>query len=60
LRCSNIDQDFAKEGKEEERGKGRREKGRKEKGKSEGKYTYPPTHHMCMKDFLGNILARRC
>jgi hypothetical protein len=28
-------------------------KGIKEKGKSEGKYTYPPTHHMCMKDFFG-------
>jgi hypothetical protein len=27
------------------------EKERKEKGKSEGKYTYPPTHHMCMKVF---------
>jgi hypothetical protein len=45
LRCNNIDQGYAKGGKNDKSGK--REKGRgkerKEKGKSEGKYTYPPT-----------------
>jgi hypothetical protein len=46
LRCSNIDQDFAKGKKDvrERRGKGKKSK---KKGKSEGKHTYPPTHHMC-------------
>jgi hypothetical protein len=50
LRCSNIDQDFAKEKKGCKREKREREKS-KEKGKSEGKHTYPPTHHMCVKVF---------
>jgi hypothetical protein len=41
LRCSNIDQNFAKEEKDVREGRG---KGKKGVGKSEGKYTYPPTH----------------
>jgi hypothetical protein len=57
LRCSNIDQDFAKEVKEEE--EGREERKSKERRKEERRgvrakantHTHPPT--ICMKVFFG-------
>jgi hypothetical protein len=50
LRCSNIDQDFAKREKDVKKGREKREREERRRERAKANTTYPPTHTFIIKN----------